>query len=218
MKNKEISDLQKELADITLTIESLIERRKKVEKELELAQKKQNTDDLMREIFKVTDKNSVLVSLGEKTKTTPIMDHFVHSGKKFLVLKDMFILIPSRRFVSLVLVKGTALDVEYKPSELTMTNLKENSRRYISKDSLKYVSQTDRFYPLFEELSKLCGLELKKDLKCPINPCEIRGQTFSNQSGYGSEYCGEFLVREGTRYGETTKFFAIGVVVESTLA
>lgn len=44
--------------------------------------------------------------------------------------------------------------------------------------------------------------------------CHLGGQTFMNQTGYGSEYEGDMLVHEGTLYGEVTDFQIIGVIVE----
>lgn len=45
-------------------------------------------------------------------------------------------------------------------------------------------------------------------------PCHLGGQTFMNQTGYGSENEGDMLVHEGTLYGEVTDFQIIGVIVE----
>lgn len=42
-------------------------------------------------------------------------------------------------------------------------------------------------------------------------PYLIRGQKSSNRTGYGSEYNGHTLVKQGTLYGETTNYAIVGV-------
>ena len=46
-------------------------------------------------------------------------------------------------------------------------------------------------------------------------PIRLRGQTYANQTGFGSEYNGDELVYQGTLYGETTDFYIIGLIVKN---
>ena len=68
---------------------------------------------------------------------------------------------------------------------------------------------------LFKELSRIPEGKIKEGARIPFTmPCHLGGQTFMNQTGYGSEYEGDMLVHEGTLYGEVTDFQIIGVIVE----
>lgn len=44
-------------------------------------------------------------------------------------------------------------------------------------------------------------------------PFEIGGQTYSDQTGYGSYYEGDDCIYKGTYYGQTTSFYIVGIIV-----
>lgn len=47
-------------------------------------------------------------------------------------------------------------------------------------------------------------------------PYELKAQNSRNRSGYGNIYNGEYLVYEGTKYGETTSYLFTGVYIYSS--
>ena len=174
--------------------------------------KSEATQRLLNSINEVNENNSIHVQLNADTKTTPIMDCFNFSDKKFLVFDDAFFLKKCLRRVSLVIAKDFH-GVNYRYNGLTMTDLKKIVKSFILDDILKYLNKDSREYPLYQELivvSKKLKEDKTKKIMAFQKPCMIGGQTFSNQSGYGSEYYGEDQIYQGTLYGETTKFMIIG--------
>lgn len=97
-----------------------------------------------------------------------------------------------------------------------MTDLKKNIRAFISETSRSYLQTGSRLYPLYRELVAASKKDVNKGDIVPFErPCLIGGQTFSDQTGFGSEYYGGDLVYQGKEYGETTKFLMIGVIIDT---
>lgn len=44
-------------------------------------------------------------------------------------------------------------------------------------------------------------------------PIGFNAQNSTNRTGYGNEYCGDILIHEGTKYGETTLYAFVGMCV-----
>lgn len=155
-------------------------------------------------VSKINKENSMVESLYEYTKTTPIMDAFASSDKEFLVFRNIFRLAPSWKYVSLIMAKSRG-GVKYAHSNLTMTDLKKASGTHISRNLVDYMPESDRLYPLYLELTRV-GKKAAM-MEGPIRfdkPCLLGGQTYRDQTGFGWEYCGEELVHRGREYGETT--------------
>lgn len=67
---------------------------------------------------------------------------------------------------------------------------------------------------IFQEIINLKESRIKTGAQLAFEyPCLLGGQTFDNQTGFGSEFYGNELISEGTLYGETTDFIIIGVIV-----
>ena len=160
----------------------------------------------LKPIFDLSDKNAMKVNLFNDTRTTPIMDEFYHSDKLFLIFMNMYHL--NHKRISLVVTKGQ-IDVNYT---LTMTDLKKSRSTSLSNYVLN--NKNDRMYPLFLELLNLPSEKLISGNQLQFQkPCLLGGQTFSDQTGFGSEYHGIDLVYQ-KEYGETTKFLIVGIIVE----
>lgn len=68
----------------------------------------------------------------------------------------------------------------------------------------------------FEVIKLINTLESVKDgdaLAFKV-PFEIGGQTYKDQTGYGSYYEGDDCIYEGTYYGQTTSFYVVGIIVD----
>ena len=225
MKSKK--ELENELrfldAEIQATNENLRKlelRRQELTKAMAAVNESEATHSLLNSIFEINQDNAIYCTLSSNTKTTPIIDSFYHSEMPYLVFENMFELVNDTGFakVSLVISKSH-VGVKYHNSGLTMTDLKKVSQSYFFKSTLDFSQPESRKYPLYQELDTINKrMQLGEKAKAfPFQmPCLLGGQTYSNQSGYGSAYYGDDLVYEGTLYGETTKFLIIGVIVENS--
>lgn len=175
----------------------------------------ENTASYLESIYSVSPENSINEHLYSDTKTTPIMDSFYCSKKDFLIFKSLFFVDvdfpPYWQYVSIVVRKSPRSKIRLIDSGLTMTDLKKES----GWATLKYCSESRRVYPLIKEIVT-AATKLSETNK--IVPFEhiirLGGQTYANQTGFGSEYNGEELVHQGTLYGETTGFYIIGISMD----
>ena len=207
--------VQKRLREVRDEIEKLKEEETILENKLDEIVTDENTQSLLNEINDVNDQNSMKVKLYEDTRTTPIMDKFYNSDKRFLVFEGIFSVGKNWTKVSLVVAKGRR-DVNLIDSKLTMTDLKKHSGTIVGERFLKGYPETSRFYSLAKEMLKAAP-KLEKELKVPFEtPIRLGGQTFANQTGYGSIYEGDYQVTQGTLYGETTGFYIIGIIAYTT--
>lgn len=123
----------------------------------------------------------------------------------------------------LVIAKEPALWNDSTPdnSALTMTDLKKeiSARGYFNRLRIHadYWSESKRLGALHGQLRGLLrkaeALAIQGDEQVAIpfeTACRIGGQTFEDQTGFGWEYNGPYLVYEGKQYGETTSFYIIG--------
>ena len=126
------------------------------------------------------------------------MDDFDNSDKKYLIF-DRFILIHTKLhkmvWASLVVTRSLYLNFE-EDDGLTMTDLKKKH------GTIGYYNTP--FWP--RRLSSLCKALIKAANKMTDTekivafdfPIRLGGQTYANQTGYGSEYSGAELVYQGT--------------------
>lgn len=208
------SELQKRIKEIKTTIAKLTNEKEKLEKELCTIEKREATSILLQSISQVSQENSICKVLTHSTKTTPIMDKFYESDNLFLIFKEAFrVSFSCYKSVSLVITKSK-YGVLHHNSGLTMTDLKQKTGAIISERALSYLPKESRLLPLYQEIIKIDETNLISGNKVPFDiPCLLGGQTFRNQSGFGSEYNGDTLVYS-KEYGETTKFLIIGVIVD----
>lgn len=213
-----LAKLDEKIQALEAELDQLGEQRWDIDAEITSIEKQENTQSLLECIFKISPENAMRVQLDSGTKTTPIMEEFCHSQKDYLVFEQLFWMRTDRSWnrVSLVVAKCRGR-LNMRGSNLTMTDLKKMAGCSITEDALRWVKEAERAYPLYQELSGIAK-KLRDGTVSNVMPfelpCLLKGQTFSNQTGYGSRYCGEELTHEGTLYGETTSFLMIGVLFE----
>lgn len=219
MKNKDelqakISQIDDQIQKLKEKLENLADERYEYEQELIKVARAEKTAELLNSIFEITEGNAQFQRLYSDTATTPIIDQFANSDKRFLVFTWAFCLSPGWKHVSLVITKS-GLGINYENNGLVLTDLKKAVGETVSEHSYFLLHDSSRLFPLYREL---ITVNKKAPAKGEIVPferaCLIGGQTFKDQTGFGSEYCGSNLVYKGKEYGETTKFVIIGVIVE----
>lgn len=213
--NAEIEQLQNQLENLELQISELEDKKYEFEKEISALEKSDKTAKLLDKIHSITQDNTIYEHLHKDTPTTPIMDSFSNSPKEFLVFSKAYTIPPHWKHVSLVVTKSCN-DVNYSYSGLTMTDLKKSIGTHIADYLINMSSEKSRKYYLYNELLNIAKrYDLNKGDMIPFEtPCQLGGQTYKDQTGFGWEYCGEDVVLEGREYGETTKFLIIGIIVE----
>ena len=170
----------------------------------------ENTDKLLKKIFSVNGANSFIVSLYENSKTVPIIDNYLDSGKEFLVFKDFFKL---DNYMLSPIITICNKSIRILKSALTITDMKKMTCWYNTSKGLDwYYDKKSREYPLVSCLFALTPIGNQRALHFEY-PCQFNAQGSNNRTGYGNEFCGEDLVFEGTKYGETTTFYIIGVLI-----
>ena len=210
-----ISEIDDQIKKLEAEIENLTSEQCKYEQELIKVERAERTTKLLNSIFEITEENTQFQQLNRYTATTPIMDKFAKSDKRFLVFKQAFYLSPAWKKVSLVITKS-GLGINYDYNGLVLTDLKKAIGKTVFESSYDFLEDDSRLFPLYREL---IAVGKKMPAKGEIVPfervCLIGGQTYEDQTGFGSEYYGSDLVYEGKEYGETTKFCIIGVIVEN---
>lgn len=210
--NQKIADLDKLIENLRHQIDDAEKQQIELYQQLNNIQRQEIADSCVSCIYEVNTDNSMYAFLDARTKTTPIMDKFYYSKKKFLVFRK-FGITSNWKSLSLVVMRSPYQVIKTKDI-LTMTGLKESSPEHIY--PVTYLRRLLLLPNLFKELSRYFRKgRLKMGARIPFTmPCHLGGQTFMNQTGYGSEYEGDMLVHEGTLYGEVTDFQIIGVIVE----
>lgn len=210
-----ILQIDDKIKELEAEIDSLAEERSEYEEEIIEVERAEKTAELLNSIFEITTENAQFQRLHHDTKTTPIIDQFANSDKRFLVFTRAFCLLPAYQRVSLVITKsGSGINYEY--SGLVLTDLKKNVESWVSESSYSRLPENSRLFPLYRELGTVCKkAHAKGDIVPFERVCRIGGQTYGDQTGFGSEYCGSDLVYAGREYGETTKFSMIGVIVDN---
>lgn len=218
---RELEQIEVQLATLREEIDKLEEKESylqslqdQLENEIDAIAASEETQRILDSIHDITAENAMYISLDSDTKTTPVMEKFYQSNKSFLIFSKLFHLMGNSNSISLV-VKKDHPDVNRHNSDLTMTNIKEVANTYITSSSTKYLKESSRRYHLYKELEKICQKSPQRGERIPFDlPCKLRGQTFKDQRGYGSRYCGEDLIHPGTEYGATTNFLIIGALIE----
>lgn len=210
-----ILQIDDQIEQVQAELERLTDERRECEQELIKVEKAENTEKLLNSIFEMTEENTRSECLYRDTATTPIIDQFVNSDKRFLVFQRAFCLSSAWKYVSLVIAKSRS-GINYDNNGLVMTDLKKAVGKVVFESTFHYIRETSRLYPLYRELIAVDEKTLTKGEMVPFErACLIGGQTYGDQIGFGSEYWGPGLVLKGKEYGETTKFVIIGVIVEN---
>lgn len=195
--------------------QELLQRDGKKQDDLYLELKsKESTLSTLKEVFTVNRESSMIVHLYRDTRSTPIISSFDSSEKDYLVFENAFSIGPKWEHVSLVVVKHRPFLLPIY-SGFTMTNLKRIVGTVIGDYYLEFQKKTSRQYPLVKELVD-AGNVISATVKRIAfeQPIRLGGQTYEDQTGFGSEYHGPYMVKQGKEYGEDHGFYIIGVVTD----
>ena len=128
-----------------------------------------------------------------------------------LLLEDIFrIRYRKHSYLISLFIQRMPCDIEYIDSSLTFTAMKNELA-----DRSHYIEKRKNFKVLNEVFTGIYKIKYPINEKVGIDyffdkPVKFNAQNSSNKSGYGSRYCGEDLIYEGTLYGETTDYMFVG--------
>lgn len=233
---KEIEDGREEIAKLTSKLKLLkntLERNRKNYSELEnglIPKKKQleeykeileseekrieseKIDAFQNYVLNMEPKNAISCQLRNNTSTVNLLDEYCASEKEFLILKNQFLLLNNRGYVSLIITPHY-WEIEVEGTQPTMTELKQNAGKLV------YGISCSRLQPLLEEIQNIDNgnRDIPRGSKFAFNcPFLIGGQTSDNRMGYGCEWIGGGDYIEGTLYGEVTDFMVVGIIYEGS--
>lgn len=176
--NQKIADLDKLIENLRHQIDDAEKQQIELYQQLNNIQRQEIADSCVSCIYEVNTDNSMYAFLDARTKTTPIMDKFYYSKKKFLVFRK-FGITSNWKSLSLVVMRSPYQVIKTKDI-LTMTGLKKLSGAYISSTYLRRPSFAAE---LFKELSRIPEGKIKEGARIPFTmPCHLGGQTFMNQT------------------------------------
>ena len=206
------AEAEQRIQEIRKEIANLRKEEMKLKRLVAEIAKSQKTNLVLNDFAHLTEESEMRVRLHSDTRTTPIMDDFYFSKKDFLIFERIFQVNTGTRMgwldVSLIVRRGTP-EVSVIDDGLTMTDLKKISGAVLSRN---YFPKQSRQYSLIEEMLNAANKISDMQRIVPFeHAVRLGGQTYKNQTGYGSEYRGETLVVQGTLYGETTGFYVIGI-------
>lgn len=173
----------------------------------------------------------------EDSSTVAILDRFEESNEKSMKLKDIVTLASlepenvRRCNLSLLIRKTKPKDKCYL-SNIRMTDIKNICKQksifvesLIDISELSYRNVPKMELPAYHFLYNIKAdiikgmTEIKnsnKEIKFTFDvPIELNGQNSSNRTGYGSEYCGDFCLYQGTEYGETSSYLIVGFTLKA---
>lgn len=177
----------------------------------------------MQEDIKNLPEDGISGFLRSGCKTTKVMDYFYHSEKNFLILREVYPFVFSEpyRWVNVSLIISKSVDCpKIEESCPTMTEIKRISslkQKIYADDTERVLARVpERMRPLtsgiLDVLSNESITESDETFIFKV-PFRIGGQTYDDQTGYGSYYEGDDCIYEGTYYGQTTSFYVVGIIV-----
>lgn len=234
LKN-EIIALKDKIASLNIEIKQLDETKKELEKNYDAICTEENTKYITKKVSLINETNTIEKLINEDTKTIPLIDEFCKSQKPNLILNteiyyyadnlDIKTDVQFAYKVSYLVIKHYPR-IYYKHN-FTMTELKKDIKcrqydfRYCDEAKSKNLynelqnALREYFVTINEEgkYTVKADIDFSKDkIDIPLkNIILLRAQSSKNRTGYGNEYNGETLVREGTNYGDTTHFLIIGI-------
>ena len=151
--------------------------------------------------IKLKEDNTYTIQLKKNTKTIELLDEYMDSRKKYMLIRKQFYLKQNKMAVSLI-ISSCLKDIPAERTQPTFTELKQSIGYYVTNKC------KERLIPLFDELEKIDeSQKLVEGKIVPFDkPYSIGGQTSLDRIGYGSTNC-------GTLYGEVTDFMIIGFIV-----
>ena len=236
--NSKLTSIQKQIALLQEEEKKLIQEKK----DKALAK---NWRELCSAIRKATIGNFFNIEFQPTTKTIPIFDQFTNSICPYMLIKDYGFLKTKVGTVKRNKLNGFSNSIGsityniYKEADYSLVLCKSWKRLYIipsyitasqlkkeGKLSCKKPPEGVFLSTLWEEINKSVFTKYEKIVKNGRNitnqflpftkPIMIGAQTSKNRKGYGNQYCGEKLVYEGTKYGETTNFLIVGCFKHKT--
>ena len=185
----------------------------------------ENWKAIQNEILNLSDDKIFFDFLDVDTKTISLFDKFYSQEKPYLALSFMNFsngpIIYST--VSLLLIKNWKA-IRRNRSNLTISKLKKSiCSTHVRKYGWCSDFDDNELASLFQQINGLPKEEFieftTKNKRFPkqyyplSQPISLRAQISENREGYGNIYCGKNLIREGTKYGETTEFLIVGIRV-----
>ena len=229
-----LNEIENEIKQLENQIEILKTEKRQIEIEEYNKILLQNWQKLQNEISNIQDNQIYSAKLTKQTKTVALFDNFYKQREPYLKLEltefeykkeaTCFFGISSHYIsyyspVSLIIIKQWDA-IRRTSRTLTISELKKYSHT-----SLNHTPDNNELRRLFEEINGIPKQEFEMDIKntgvfkrkyYPLSkPISLGAQISSNREGYGNQYCGEELVYEGTKYGETTEFLIVGICVDN---
>ena len=230
-KNIRIEEIDKQIKELEKSKKILEEEKEKILKEEKEEELSNNWKEIQNQVINISTKDCVCVSLARGTRTVPIFDSFMKSKKDYLLLESVFYysyltktffgMGPKYTGISFIIKKIKKRIRVIGNDDITISVIKENIDKDI--DIIKH--NEFRLKKLAVEIlncfqndfnNKILKNEsLQETFYSFSKPILLGAQTSKNREGYGNIYNGEELIREGTKYGDTTKFLIVGVGVGS---
>lgn len=167
--------------------------------------------------------NELKVKLRDKSTTIDLMDEFDGIGEKNQIIYNRLIIYNQNLLChigenkifnyALIIERGSNKNVV---GHITMTNLKDTYLRpnvSIGKcEGVKLVTLKEHIENEVTEYVYNKYVDTNKPYMFS-KLYELKAQNSKNRSGYGNIYNGEYLVHEGTKYGETTSYIIVGIYI-----
>ena len=229
-----LNEIENEIKQLETKIEALNTEKTQILKEANEKILIQNWQKLQDEIRNIQENQIYHAELNKQTNTVALFDAFYKQAKPYLklgftefeykkekrgLLGSFYDYINYSSRVSLILIKSwNAIRRNYRT--LTPTILKKYCDALLT-----HIPDNYDLRRLFEEINSIPKQEFETITKTTGNferkyyplskPISLGAQINKNLEGFGNEYCGNQLVYEGTKYGETTEFLIVGVCVDN---
>lgn len=169
------------------------------------------TRDYTNLVHQVTNENSYYAYLEQNTRTTPIMNKLYNEEADFLIIE-----LPGFNRVktnNMYEIRFSYVVVNFSPSNIlcnnynaTVTDIKkvETNMPFEMRNNAVIILNNAPENKIFE------GATFQFEV-----PYSFKAQNWSHQTGFGNYYEWGELVYEGTKYGDTSKHYVIGFVVNN---
>lgn len=199
--------LEREINEIELEIE------KYKDKIAQLKEEKKEKQKTLKKLENYINKSGTsrwfITSLDSYGSTVKLMDDFESLNEDDFQKYDVLMLTVGYYYPSLgvkadLLIERCTTGCQEIKGTITMSELKKREAYSL-------------FQYIKEEALEQLGPDFADGYICFKKPYMLRAQNSLNRTGYGSIYNGYDLVRQGTLYGETTKYLITKAFVEAVL-
>ena len=149
------AEAEQRIQEIRKEVAALQDEEKELKKQVIEMSRSEDTRVYLEDIYHLSEEDAMRVRLSHNMKSTPVMEKFYHSDKRFLVFQKAFYSKTAALGwidISLVVKIGTS-KVDVIDDGLTMTNLKKE----ITENSIHYTLYGDYYF--LEGILKLTGSE-----------------------------------------------------------